>query len=512
MTGIMILDHISIVVAALLCAIVVGVPLGILSYFYPSARKIILRVVDLLQTTPALALLGIIMVFLGAGKPTVIIGLALYSLLPIVRNTCLGLNQVPDYLVEAGKGMGMSRMQRLLRVEMPLATPILFTGIRIAAVNAVGTAVFAAFVGGGGLGSVINTGIRQDDMAAILGGTGVLMLMALVLDTLMGLIEHRMNHHTAGSTSHRFRMVKRLGAAGLAVCVIAVGAWSFIPQDENGIVLYQGEFSEVQLINSMIQQLIEDRYGLEVTIKDQMTSKNNFQALIGDDHSCDLMYNWDGTILTTILGLDTTDIPDGMTLYDFVNQTVQEEYDCRMLGKIGVNNTYAIGVTSQVAEQYNLKTISDLQPVAGSLRFGAEQDFFTDAGSMKFGPFVEFYDLNFKEVLHVDIMLKYKAIEEGSYEVMVVYATDGLNKRANLKILEDDKQFFPEYYGTILARNDLFERFREEAPNLEETLSSLNGLFTNDLMSSMTYEVDVEQRSVDDVAREFLIEQGLLAQ
>ena len=114
MTGIMILDHISIVVAALLCAIVVGVPLGILSYFYPSARKIILRVVDLLQTTPALALLGIIMVFLGAGKPTVIIGLALYSLLPIVRNTCLGLNQVPDYLVEAGKGKAQRKVNCVL--------------------------------------------------------------------------------------------------------------------------------------------------------------------------------------------------------------------------------------------------------------------------------------------------------------------------------------------------------------------------------------------------------------
>ena len=174
MTGIMILDHISIVVAALLCAIVVGVPLGILSYFYPSARKIILRVVDLLQTTLHWPCRASSHGLSGAGKPTVIIGLALYHC-PIVRNTCLGLNQVPDYLVEAGKGMGMSRMQRLLRVEMPLATPILFTGIRIAAVNAVGTAVFAAFVGGGGLGSVINTGIRQDDMAAILGGTGVLM-------------------------------------------------------------------------------------------------------------------------------------------------------------------------------------------------------------------------------------------------------------------------------------------------------------------------------------------------
>ena len=123
MTGIMILDHISIVVAALLCAIVVGVPLGILSYFYPSARKMILRVVDLLQTTPALALLGIIMVFLGAGKPTVIIGLALYSLLPIVRNTCLGLNQVPDYLVEAGKGMGISTRSRRCIRDMPMPFP-----------------------------------------------------------------------------------------------------------------------------------------------------------------------------------------------------------------------------------------------------------------------------------------------------------------------------------------------------------------------------------------------------
>ena len=187
MSAVMILDHISIVVASLLCAILAGVPLGVICYFYPAARRVILRVVDLIQTTPALALLGIIMVFLGAGKPTVITGLALYSLLPIVRNTCLGLDQVPDYLVEAAKGMGMTRLYRLAHVEMPMAAPIIFTGIRIAAVNAVGTAVFAAFVGGGGLGGVINTGIRQDDMNAILGGTGVLMLMALVLDTLMGL-------------------------------------------------------------------------------------------------------------------------------------------------------------------------------------------------------------------------------------------------------------------------------------------------------------------------------------
>ena len=173
MTSTMILEHISLVVAALLFAILAGIPLGVVCYFYPSTRKVILRVVDLIQTTPALALLGIIMVLLEPGKRTVIVGLALYSLLPIVRNTCLGLDQVPAHLIEAGKGMGMTRMYRLLHVEIPIAAPIIFTGVRIAAVTAIGTAVFASFVGGGGLGSVITTGIRQEDMAAILGGTGV---------------------------------------------------------------------------------------------------------------------------------------------------------------------------------------------------------------------------------------------------------------------------------------------------------------------------------------------------
>ena len=108
MTLSMILTHLALVVAALVFAILAGVPLGILCYFYPSARRVVLRVVDLIQTTPALALLGIIMVFMGAGKPTVIVGLALYSLLPIVRNTHLGLSQVPEYLIEAGRGMGSS--------------------------------------------------------------------------------------------------------------------------------------------------------------------------------------------------------------------------------------------------------------------------------------------------------------------------------------------------------------------------------------------------------------------
>ena len=306
----------------------------------------VLRVVDLIQTTPALALLGIIMVFMGAGKPTVIVGLALYSLLPIVRNTHLGLSQVPEYLIEAGRGMGMTRMYRLLHVELPLAAPIIFTGIRIATVNAIGTAVFASFVGGGGLGSFITTGIRQDDMEAILLGTGVLMAMALVLDLLMGLAERYLNSRT-GQRSRTSRLIARPPPPLPALPRLPCAWWPFSPSAPRSGPstrrIFRGE-----LVNSMIQQLWRSATASPVTIKDQMTAKNNFAELSGAGHSCDLMYTWDGTLLTTIMGLDTSDVPDGQTLYEFVDQRMRGEYGLELMGKIGVNNTYSIGVTQQV--------------------------------------------------------------------------------------------------------------------------------------------------------------------
>ncbi|MEG1988251.1 MAG: ABC transporter permease, partial [Oscillibacter sp.] len=198
MTLSLIWEHLFIVLAAGGLSILLGLPLGIASYLFPKAKAVILRVVDLLQTIPSLALLGIIMVFLNPGKLTVILGITLYSLLPIVRNTCLGLSEVDGGVKEAARGMGMSRMYRVLNVELPLAFPTVFTGIRIAVVNAIGTAVFAAYVGGGGLGSVITRGIRIQDMRLILMGTGALMGIAVVLDLLMSWFENRMRKSRGG--------------------------------------------------------------------------------------------------------------------------------------------------------------------------------------------------------------------------------------------------------------------------------------------------------------------------
>ena len=110
----------------------------------------------------------------------------------------------------------------------------------------------------------------------------------------------------------------------------------------------------------------------------------------------------------------------------------------------------------------------------------------------------------------MDLSLKYAAVENGSFDVIEVYATDGLNIKAGLKILEDDRSFFPDYNGALLVREDTFERFADAAPNLEEVLNLLAGQIANEDMVEMTYQVDVLGRTVDDVAREFLVSRGLL--
>lgn len=504
----MIWDHLALVLSALILAVAAGVPLGLLAYLSPKVGKALLWVVDLIQTIPALALLGVIMVIAGPGSPTAMIGLALYSLLPIARNTSLGLSQVPAHLKEAAAGMGMSPAYRLVHVDIPLAAPMLVTGIRIAAVNAIGTAVFASFVGGGGLGGLFYTAIRQQNMALILGGTAVLMLMALSLDAGLGCVERRL------SGIHRNKLplpVKAIGGGALVLAAAALVISTLLPANTAGqLTLYDGDYSEVKLMHAMAELLVEDKTDLEVVILDQMTQVNNHNELKGTNPSCDLMFSYDGTVLTTFLGLDTGDIPEGENLYDFVNHTVREREGLRLLGKVGLNNTYSIGVTQSVVDRYGAEKISDLIPVAGELDFGGEHEFFTEEGSMKYQPFTDFYGLDFRSAKPVDVVLKYNAVESGAFDVMVVYATDGLNKRAGLTILEDDRGFFPEYYGAFLVREDLFDRFYDAAPNLEQVLELLTGQVSSEDMVELTYAVDVDGRDVAQVAREFLLSKGLL--
>lgn len=307
-------------------------------------------------------------------------------------------------------------------------------------------------------------------------------------------------------------MSKRILSVLLAAALSA-GIFTGCSSPQYEIELYDGNYSEIQLVHKMVELLVEDRTDIEVTIKDQMSSVLMFRELTREDPSCDIFCSYDGSVLTTHLKQGPPDVPEGVTLFDYVSEQVYDKHGVIMLDPLGINNTYCIAVPESVAEEYNLETISDLVPVAGELTFGAEHEFFAaegTAGTMKFGPFTEFYGLKFKETFPVDISLKYTAIENGNFQVTEVYTTDGLNRKANLKVLEDDRNFFPEYNGSLLVREELFEEMADVAPDLREILGLLSGTMDNEKMTDMTYAVDVEGRTVDEVAREFLVENGLL--
>ena len=187
-----VLQHLYLVGMAAGFTIIFGLVLGILAYLYKPVRPVVLWTVDILQTIPVLALLGVLSIVAGSSSTTVIIGIVLYSLLPVVRNTYVGLTSVDPAIKEAATGMGMTKGQKIISVELQLAFPMIFTGIRIAIVTSIGTAVFGAVVGGGGLGSVINRAILIQDMDTLLEATLALMVMAVVFDFGMGYVEKRL--------------------------------------------------------------------------------------------------------------------------------------------------------------------------------------------------------------------------------------------------------------------------------------------------------------------------------
>jgi len=278
---------------------------------------------------------------------------------------------------------------------------------------------------------------------------------------------------------------------------------------KSSIVIYDGQFSEMKIIHQMVKMLVEEQTDATVEIRDEMSPVNNYRDLISGGGS-DLMNSYDGTLLTTYLKVDVSQVPEDKTLYEYANELASEKDKVHLLDPLGHENTYAVAVTQALADEHGLETISDLIDLAPDLVFGAEHEFFSEEGSMKYGPFTKFYGLNFKEGKAIDMALKYSAIENGNIDVTEVYSTDGMNKKVGLKVLEDDLKFFPEYNDALLVRNDLFERFQDVAPNLEEVLNMLGGLFTNEIMTDLTYEVDVNGKTPEEVARTFLTDEGLL--
>ena len=304
MTSKLLIEHLTIVLCAICIAIVAGLFLGVIAYLFPKARKVILNLADLLQTIPSLAMLGLIMIVIGAGKQTVIIGLALYSLLPIIRNTVLGLTEVSPAIKEAAMGCGMTKFQSLFQVELPMAFPVVFTGIRIATVNSISTAVFATFVGGGGIGPVIYRGIRIQNMGMILSGTAALMIMAIFFDTLMGWIERRMMAKNGLTPYPLTTPLNSPRKEGLPECPSVSSLFSLplpcLPASSPAAAALSmksncmtATIPKSSWFTKWWNCWWRSRTDIEVTIKDQMSSVLMFRELTREDPSCDIMCSYD---------------------------------------------------------------------------------------------------------------------------------------------------------------------------------------------------------------------------
>lgn len=183
-------EHLQITGIAVLLAVLVGVPIGILITRYLKAAKYVLGVANVFQTLPSLALFGLVIPILGIGlKPSIFV-LFLYALLPIIKNTYIGITNVDPAAIEAGKGMGMKNHEILGLVEIPLALPVIMGGIRISTVINIGTATIASLIGAGGLGDFIFKGISMANTNYLLGGAIPTALLALLIDALLGSFEY----------------------------------------------------------------------------------------------------------------------------------------------------------------------------------------------------------------------------------------------------------------------------------------------------------------------------------
>jgi osmoprotectant transport system permease protein len=187
-------EHLVLVASAMAAAILLGVPLGVVVTRQPGMRRWLLGLASIVQTIPSLALFGFLIpipLIGGIGKRTVIVSLVLYALLPILRNTFVGIMSVDASVCEAAVAMGMTDRQLLRQVQFPLAAPTILAGIRVATVATIGTATIAAAIGGGGLGVFIFRGVASVDTMQILAGAVPAALMALLADGGLGWIERR---------------------------------------------------------------------------------------------------------------------------------------------------------------------------------------------------------------------------------------------------------------------------------------------------------------------------------
>jgi len=497
-------QHVVLVFIAILIAVVIGVPTGILLTRYRSLRGPVLGIANVMQTIPSLALFGFLipLPFIGGiGTRTALVALVLYSLLPIIRNTVTGILGVDPNVREAAVAMGMTSGQVLRQVELPLAMGVIVTGIRVATVIAVGVTTIAAAVGAGGLGVYIFRGLRQYDNNLLLAGALSAALLALAADFFLGLLQQQFSfeakHSVAGSTVWKLA----LAAAVLIVVVGGLVWWRGGGSTSAGVArvsVGSKDFTESALLAEIAAQMLEKR-GVSVERRFELGGNLPHEALVNG--TLDLYPEYTGTSYTAIL--HHTPISDPRAVYEQVKQEYASKFNIEVSQPLGFENTFAMLVRGEDARRLNLKTISDAAPQAPRWRAGFGQDFMSRADG--YPGFSKAYGLKFAEVREMDLSLTYIALSSRQVDLVAGNSTEGRIATLDLFQLADDQHYFPPYEAVYLVRQDSLTR----VPALQEVLAKLANGISTDEMRRLNYEIDGNKRDPKGVVKEWLAKRGL---
>ncbi|HEM6172233.1 TPA: ABC transporter permease/substrate-binding protein [Streptococcus suis] len=488
--GIALFEHLRISLLALIIAIAIAVPLGLILSSKKRLTEWSLQITGIFQTIPSLALLGLFIPFMGIGTLPAVVALVIYAIFPILQGTLTGLGEIDPSLEEAATAFGMNKWEKLKKFKLALAMPILMSGIRTASIMIIGTATLAALVGAGGLGSFILLGIDRNDSALILIGAVSSAVLAVFFGYGIRLLQDKK---------------PKTILLALLVTLFTVGA-SYVPMlnfSTKQLVIAGKLGAEPEILINMYKLLIEDRTDIKVEIKPNF-GKTSFLYEALKSGSIDIYPEYTGTITSTLLKNSSMDLSTNSDeVYTYAKEAILEQDGLVYLAPMAFQNTYALAVTEDYAQKNGIEKISDLAKVQQTAVAGFSLEF-NDREDGNIG-LKNLYNLQLN-VKTMEPALRYEAIKSGNVQIIEAYSTDSKVVTYKLKILEDDKRLFPPYQAAPLLSKETLEKY----PELEQALGVLAGNISTEEMTRMNYAVDVEGKSAEQVAREYLEKENLL--
>jgi osmoprotectant transport system permease protein len=497
----LLIQHIILSFGAIAIILVIGLGAGIAILYRRQLRPGVLGLVNFLYTIPSIAMFGLFIPLVGIGYVNALVVLVIYGLLPVIRNTYTGLSEVDPLLLDAAKGMGATSRQIFFRVRWPLALPTIMSGFRTMVVMTIALAGLASFIGAGGLGQAIYRGINTNNSAMIITGSISVAILALVADWTIGFFENSMKNKSQRNSPVR-KLLRYLIFLLLGVLIILIFMSRPGRSAGNEIVVATKPMAEQYILGEIISRMIENHTDIQIRRRFGIGggTSNIHPAIMSGE--VDIYPEYTGTAWLFVLKGPQVNDPD--SLYYALRNAYADQFGLYWTGRFGFNNTFTLAMPEIVAQRESIGTFSDLASVSHQYVFGAEFDFFEREDG--FPGLAEVYPFSFRRSVELDVNLKFQALQNQTVDVINAFSTDSRIRELNLRVLEDDKLFFPAYEAGIVVRNDVMDKY----PELKMVFDRMTGIINDSIMLQLNYEVEILKRSPEEVAYEFLIERNLL--